>query len=225
MPMLSARAVWKSYTDQGATVPVLRGVSLAVEAGEFVTICGASGSGKSTLLHILGGLDQPDQGRVDFQGSEIYTKSDRELALFRNRMIGFVFQFYHLLPEFTACENVMFPCLIGGMRWTDARQRAMQLLTSVGLDWRAEHRPQALSGGEQQRVAIVRALAATPKLILADEPTGNLDAANGSEVLRLLRRVAASASVTVILVTHNPELLAPTDRRLILREGELYEAR
>lgn len=224
MPLLTTQNIWKSYGEgAGKSVSVLRGASIEIEQGDFITICGASGSGKSTLLHILGGLDQPEKGEVLYDNVSLYKQTDEEISDFRNRHVGFVFQFYHLLPEFTACENVMMASLIGGVDFKTAKQKALHLLASVGLKERTDHRPSELSGGEQQRVALSRALMRSPALLLADEPTGNLDKHSGEEVMKLLRRVAAGSKSTVVMVTHNQELIASTDRQFELREGKLYE--
>lgn len=225
MPLLTIDTVWKSYQDEGKrTISVLRGASLNVEPGEFVAIYGASGSGKSTLLHIMGGLDAPNRGAVYFNGAPVYMKSEAERARLRNRGVGFVFQFYHLLPEFTAEENVMLPCILGGVPRADARQRAVALLHEVGLRERRSHRPHMLSGGEQQRVAIARALAQSPQVILADEPTGNLDTVMGSQVMELLLRKRIDCGAAMVMVTHNLQLLQHVDRAFELREGLLHAA-
>jgi lipoprotein-releasing system ATP-binding protein len=223
MSRLSARGLWKQYQEAGATTAVLHGASLEIADGEFVAVYGASGTGKSTLLHILGGLDRPEKGDVEFEGEPLYTRSEKALAAYRNRSVGFVFQFYHLMPEFTAEENVMIPCLISGVRRNVAKARATELLDTVGLSDRRTHRPAQLSGGEQQRVAIARALAQSPKLLLADEPTGNLDEAMGQHVMELLRSMGAASGASIVMVTHNPDLIESTDRRLELREGVLHD--
>ncbi len=222
MSSLCAREIVKSYTDSRTATPILLNVSLTVERGESVAIVGASGSGKSTLLHILGGLDRPSQGVVEYDGQSLYDQDDAALAAFRNTRVGFVFQFYHLLPEFTALENVMLPCLLGGVSHRDAATRARTWLERVGLSHRLSHRPHALSGGEQQRVAIARALVRQPALLLADEPTGNLDQSMGEGVMALLREQVRENNMTMILVTHNRELITATDRRFDLSEGSLH---
>lgn len=222
MALLETRGVAKTYRDDGRSLTVLQDVGLTVERGEFVTIFGASGSGKSTLLHILGGLDRPTQGDVLFEQASLYTRREPELAQFRNRQVGFVFQFYHLLPECSAVENVMLPCTIGGMRRAKASMRAREMLEAVGLSHRLTHRPRELSGGEQQRVAIARALAQEPPLLLADEPTGNLDEASGAQVIALLRGLWTTRQMTVVMVTHNPDLIRGAQRRLELRGGRVH---
>ena len=201
---------------------MLRGVSLAVEAGETVAITGKSGAGKSTLLHILGGLDRPTSGRVLFGGRDMYAAGERERSALRASQIGFVFQAYHLLPELTVRENVLLPAL--GLRGAflhggKLRSRAMELLGMVGLSERAGHRPNELSGGEQQRVALARALMNEPKLLLADEPTGNLDSQTGEEVLRLLFGLVAERGLTLLMVTHNDDVAARCSRTSVLRDG------
>ncbi|MBI4367045.1 MAG: ABC transporter ATP-binding protein [Deltaproteobacteria bacterium] len=222
MALIEARAISKIYDTDGARVTVLRGVDLAIAAGEFCTIFGASGSGKSTLLHVLGGLDRPTQGTVHFRGGSLYAMDDRGLAAFRNREVGFIFQFYHLLPELSALENVMLPCLIGGVSRGTARRKAEELLAGVGLADRGRHSPRELSGGEQQRVAIARALVQSPALLLADEPTGNLDEAAGTHVMDLLQSMVAARRMTAIMVTHNPELIRTAPRKYELRGGTLH---
>ncbi len=225
MPLLKADAIWKQYREaRGETVAVLRGASLAIEPGEFVAVYGASGTGKSTLLHVLGGLDIPDAGQVWFNGSSLYGSTEQVLAQFRNRTVGFIFQFYHLLPEFSAEENVLLPCLLGGVSRRAAQQKAESLLEAVGLQDRRRHRPHMLSGGEQQRVAIARALAQSPHLLLADEPTGNLDTAMGEQIMELLQQQRKRSGAAMVMVTHNPSLLSQVDRAFELREGVLHAA-
>lgn len=223
MALLTARGIQKSYTGNGNRVTVLQGVDLALGEGEFVVLFGASGSGKSTLLHILGGLDRPDAGEVVFQSQSIYAQRESALAAFRNRHVGFVFQFYHLLPEYSALENVMMPCLIGGTRRGAAKARASALLAEVGLDARSAHRPHELSGGEQQRVTVARALAQEPPLLLADEPTGNLDEASGTQVMTLLKTCCRARGMTLLVVTHNPDLIREAPRKFELKGGTLHE--
>jgi len=200
---------------------VLSGLSLSVEAGERVGIYGASGSGKSTLLHILGGIDLPTSGEIYVAGRSISSISQDELSDFRNRTIGFVFQFYHLLPEFTAVENVMLPALISGLPFEEARNRSISSLSAVGLAERADHRPGMLSGGEQQRVAIARASVMRPKVIFADEPTGNLDRESGRVVWHYLMELNRSEGISLILVTHNRELVKSLSKAYELRDGAL----
>ena len=220
--LLIADAITKSYpTGTGGRLNVLKGASLTVERGELVAIVGESGTGKSTLLHILGALDRPDAGRVYYHGKEIFAKRDRALARFRNESIGFVFQFHHLLPEFSALENVAMPALIQGRRMASARHRARELLDQMGLTDRAAHRPAELSGGEQQRVAVARALMNAPDLILADEPTGNLDARTAALLHDSIHELSRRHNQTFVIVTHNQALASECDRVLHLEEGRL----
>ena len=222
---MTALAVWaqnlsKTYTGEGAPVTVFSGLSFDLRAGTFAAIMGPSGVGKSTLLHLIGGIDRPDSGRVEVFGTAIEELTPRARARFRNEKVGFVFQFHHLLPEFTAEENVAMPHRIAGMPEAEARRKAAELLERVGLGDRRGHGARALSGGEQQRVAIARALARGPGLLLADEPTGNLDAAAAQAVFRLLRELHRERGMTTILVTHNPELANRCDRLFTMsREG------
>ncbi|MGD2114355.1 MAG: ABC transporter ATP-binding protein [Acidobacteriota bacterium] len=221
---LEARDLVKTFRDGERRVEVLKGASLVVEAGEMVAVVGPSGSGKSTLLHLLGGLDRPDRpggGWVSVGGRELTGRSGAELAAFRNRTIGFVFQFHQLLPDFTALENVMLPGRIAGRSPRTVLARARSLLAEVGLAEREEHFPSQLSGGERQRVALCRALALDPPLLLADEPTGNLDPASGERVLDLLLTLQERHGTTGVLVTHNPEVAARCARVLVLDEGVL----
>jgi lipoprotein-releasing system ATP-binding protein len=225
--LLRARALTKTYWLGDAEIPVLRGVDLSVEAGEMVALLGASGAGKSTLLHVLGLLDVPTSGEVLFDGRPVHDLSARAKAKLRHQAIGFVFQFYHLIPELTALENVLLGEMMfrGPLRYwserTGIRARAMALLTEVGLGQRLQHRPNELSGGEKQRVAIARALIATPRVILADEPTGNLDSATADGVLQLLFRINRERRIAFVLVTHNEELAARCDRIVRLRDGKV----
>ncbi len=224
-PLLQARNLWKSYpTGSSEKLDVLRGVDLTVEKGEIVAIVGESGSGKSTLLHVIGTLDRPTKGEVLHGGTDVFVMDDEALADFRNSAIGFVFQFHHLLPEFDAVENVAMPALIQGRSLDDAKPRAQELLEAVGLGGRLHHRPSALSGGEQQRVAVARALMNEPALILADEPTGNVDATTAEALHEEILRLSRSMGQTFILVTHNPVLAGIADRVLRLRHGVLEEA-
>jgi lipoprotein-releasing system ATP-binding protein len=204
-------------------VQVLSGLDLDVEPGERVAIVGESGVGKSTLLHLLGALDQPSGGRLLFDGDDVFARREAELAHFRNREIGFVFQFHHLLGDFTALENVMLPSLIGGQAAGTTRARASELLARVGLKDRLAHRPGQLSGGEQQRVAVARALAQRPRLLLADEPTGNLDPATGEEVQQLLLELNHEHGATLVVATHNDRLAGAMGRTLRLAGGQLHE--
>ena len=218
---VSAHGLSKAYRDGDRVVSVLQGVDLTVAAGEMVAVVGASGSGKSTLLNVLGGLDRPDEGRVEIAGEDIARLRPAELAAFRNRTIGFVFQFHQLLPDFTARENVMLPGRIAGREPRWAAERAESLLTEVGLAERLDHFPNELSGGERQRVALCRALALDPPLLLADEPTGNLDPASGGRVFDLLLDLQARHGTTGVLVTHNPELALRCARIFELDGGTL----
>jgi lipoprotein-releasing system ATP-binding protein len=221
---VSARTygLFKAYQDGVRKVTVLHGVDLAVEPGELVAIVGPSGSGKSTLLHLLGGLDRPDHGTIEIGGESLAGLSGAQLADFRNRTIGFVFQFHQLLPDFTALENVMLPGRIAGGEPRRVLQRARDLLLEVGLEERLDHFPNQLSGGERQRVALCRALALEPPLLLADEPTGNLDPASGETVFALLLAMQARHRTTGILVTHNPEIARQCTRTLRLDGGVLH---
>lgn len=220
--LVEVRGLSKAYEAvNGVRIEVLKNVDLSVAKGEVVAVVGESGSGKSTLLHILGALDRPDSGEVLFEGKDIFTGSDELLSTFRNRRIGFVFQFHHLLPEFSAVENVFMPALIGGVKLEKARIRAVSLLDRVGLKDRMDHRPSELSGGEKQRVAIARALMNEPDLILADEPTGNLDERTAQALHEEMLRLSREMNQTFILVTHNPAFAAMADRTLKLDHGIL----
>jgi len=221
IPLLQATALCKSYRSGLDTITVLNEVDLSVQPGEMSAIVGASGSGKTTLLQILGTLDQPGAGRLDFRGTELTGRSEAELAGHRNAHVGFIFQFHHLLPEFSALENVMMPGLINGRPRAALKKKALELLERVGLGARLQHRSGELSGGEQQRVALARALVMDPALLLADEPTGNLDGASGQRVFALLRELSESLGLAVIMVTHNMELAAAMDRCLTLADGNL----
>ncbi len=222
-PLLKATDLVKHFpTGGGGTLEVLRGASMAVAAGEIVAVVGESGTGKSTLLHVLGALDRPTSGAVRFRGEALFDKSDEELAEFRNREVGFVFQFHHLLPEFTALENVAMPALIQQQRMRTARARAMELLRVMGLEDRADHRPSALSGGEKQRLAVARALMNAPALVLADEPTGNLDAKTAEALHAEIVRLNETLGQSFVLVTHNPALAGIAHRTLRLEDGVLH---
>jgi lipoprotein-releasing system ATP-binding protein len=217
-----ASAIRRVYRGGGGTeISVLEGVDLEVASGEAVAIVGASGAGKSTLLHLLGGLDRPTSGEVTVAGRRLNTLTSAQLATFRNEVIGFVFQFHHLLREFTAEENVMMPLLIGGEAISVARDRARELLGEVGLTGRVSHRPGELSGGEQQRVAVARALANRPLVVLADEPSGNLDTHTSEQLHDLFFRLRADHGVALVLATHNRELADRTDRVLRVSDGKL----
>lgn len=223
--VLEAHDLYKSFVGgDGSTLNVLSGVDLQVQRREMVAIVGASGAGKSTLLHVLGALERPSKGYVVIGGEPIAGRGDEELAQLRNRSVGFVFQFHHLLREFSALENVMMPMRIGGTAAPTARSRAEELLARVGLSGRMHHRPGQLSGGEQQRTAVARALATDPKVILADEPSGNLDHSNGELLHDLLSQVVNDLEIGMIVVTHNRSLAARANRILVLESGRLTEA-
>lgn len=225
MSVLIARDIVKSYRGgDGSQVRVLGGVNLTVARGEMIAIVGASGAGKSTLLHVVGALERPDRGEVVVDGQSLSNRTDDELAALRNRKIGFVFQFHHLLREFSALENVMMPMRIGGADPREARSRAEQLLARVGLLARMHHRPAELSGGEQQRTAVARSLAVDPALLLADEPSGNLDHGNAEMLHDLLAGLARDLEIAMVVVTHNRALADRADRTLRLEDGLLSEA-
>lgn len=224
--LLSASNLHKHYRMGGQDLHILRGVNLSLAAGEFVAVLGASGSGKSTLLHLLGGLDRPDAGQVRFGGQDIFSLRGSRLDRYRNRHVGFVFQFYHLLPELSALENVLIGAMVGTpiIRWPSIRaarrRRAADLLARFGLAERARHRPAKLSGGERQRVAIARALINEPDVLLADEPTGNLDAATGQQILQVLRDLHRQGQ-SIVMVTHDASIASAADRQLTLESGRL----
>ena len=221
--ILKANKITKSFrSNEKVTLEILKSVSLEVEEKKISVIIGASGAGKSTLLHILGGLDKPDSGDVIFNETNIYNLSDDKLANFRNNNVGFVFQFHHLLPEFTALENIMLPQMINGISEKKASQRAKELLNEIGLAERANHKPAELSGGEQQRVAVGRALANNPELILADEPTGNLDSQNSIILQELFTNLKEKLDKTFIIVTHNQELMSIGDNLFEMKDGTIY---
>ncbi|MEE8242248.1 MAG: ABC transporter ATP-binding protein [candidate division NC10 bacterium] len=220
---LQVRDLRKSFRMGAEELHILKGVNLSVRRGEFLAIAGPSGVGKSTLLHILGGLDRPTAGEVYYEGVEISRLPEGELAVFRNQTVGFVFQFHHLLPEFTALENTLMPALIGRQPLVRAQEAAKGILQRVGLAERLTHRPGELSGGEQQRVAIARALALSPDVLLADEPTGNLDSKTGEAIFDLLRELNQEQGLTVVLVTHNEWFARRTDRLLRMADGQLGE--
>jgi lipoprotein-releasing system ATP-binding protein len=217
------RGVAKEFQHGGRTLPVLRGIDFEIRPGEIVSVIGASGAGKSTLLHLLGTIDSPTAGTILFDGTDVTRMSPAALAEFRNREIGFVFQFHHLLPEFTALENVMMPGLILRLPRGECVARATAMLTRLGLAERLTHRPGELSGGEQQRVALARALLLKPRLLLADEPTGNLDTKTGRDMHDLFFELNRELGMTLLIVTHNPELAAQTGRRLRMADGMLVE--
>ncbi|GAW69059.1 ABC transporter ATP-binding protein [Geoanaerobacter pelophilus] len=215
--------LYKSYGEAAAKVEVLKGIDLTVEPGDTIALVGPSGAGKSTLLHIMGTIDRPTSGEVLFDGQPVFALGDQPLAAFRNRSIGFVFQFHHLLPEFSALENVMMPLLIGGEKRSKVEGRARELLSDVGLAHRVTHRPGELSGGEQQRVAIARALVRQPRLLLADEPTGNLDMKTSHEVHELLYSIQRSTGISLVIVTHNEQLAAGMNRTIRVVDGKILE--
>ncbi len=221
--VLYCRDVYKSYRQGSAEVEVLTGVNLSVAAGEKLAIVGASGSGKSTLLNMLGGLDDPSAGEIWIQGAAVAPMSESQRARWRNQHLGFVYQFHHLLPEFSALENVAMPLLIGGVAPAIARERARLLLADVGLAARTSHKPAALSGGERQRVAIARALATSPGCVLMDEPTGNLDPATAQTVLELLLKLNQESAISFVVVTHDRHIAARMDRVVSLQDGRLRD--
>jgi len=217
--IVSVRGLSRTFFAGGTEVSVLRGIDLDIGEGEMLSVVGASGVGKSTLLHTLGGLDRPTSGQVLYRGRDIYSMPESEIASFRNRSVGFVFQFHHLLPEFTALENVLIPAMIGGVEPRTAEKRAMALLDEVGLSNRSTHRPGELSGGEQQRVAIARALMTEPVIVLADEPTGNLDTHTAESVHDLLSDLNRRKGLTLVIVTHNEKLADRADRIIRMVDG------
>ena len=217
--MIAVRALSKHFTTDRGKVEVLKEVDLDIGTGERIAVVGASGAGKTTLMHLLGGLDHPSSGSVLFAEKDIFRYSAQELDAFRNRSIGFVFQFHQLLPEFTALENVMMPALIGRSPKNEAEVRAGEILGAVGLEHRLDHKPGQLSGGEQQRVAFARALVMSPKLLLADEPTGNLDSATSDGILALLDQLHAERDLTIVVVTHSEKVAARMDRIVRMSDG------
>ena len=218
---LKASSIVKSYRSDDKALPVLRGIDLTVNEGELLAIIGASGVGKSTLMHILGTLDMPDEGKLMMDGVDVFQLSEKERTQLRRESIGFVFQFHHLLPEFTALENVAMPLMIARASTNEALTRAQELLEILGLANRAEHRCAQLSGGEQQRVAVARALTNKPRLVLADEPTGNLDTKHSFELLDLIRKLHDEQGLTSVIVTHSESLAAVCDRTLLMKDGYL----
>lgn len=219
--LIRASGIHKSYLGKSEPVHVLRDTAITIHKNEFATISGASGSGKSTLLHILGGLDRPDSGSIRFRDTELSQMDEQTLARFRNRNIGFVFQFHHLLPEFTALENVFMPGLIAGKKMKELQERAAYLLKETGLEKRMDHRPSELSGGEQQRVAVARALMNQPEIIMADEPTGNLDEKNTEKLLALLLNLVEIEHTAIVLITHDQRIARPSPVVYELRNGQL----
>ena len=220
-PLLQVRGLRKSFKKGGTNIDALKGIDLTIQKGERVAITGASGAGKTTLLHILGTLDRPTQGEVLYQGVDIFSRPEGTLAELRNRDIGLVFQFYNLLPEFNALENTMMPALIRGIGKKEAQRQAVEILTEVGLKDRMWHKPGELSGGEQQRVAIARALVLRPTLLLADEPTGNLDSKTGERIIKLIFSLNRARGVTLIVVTHNEALAQRFPRQIFLADGRI----
>ncbi|MEE9591207.1 MAG: ABC transporter ATP-binding protein [Thermodesulfobacteriota bacterium] len=223
MELIRTEGLYKSYGNGINTVEVLKGIDLSIEEGEIVAILGVSGVGKSTLLHIMGVLDKPTRGELLYRENYVFRQSEKMLAAFRNKTIGFVFQFHHLLPEFTALENVMMPALLGGEGKSTSADKARGLLEEVGLGDRLKHKPGELSGGEQQRVAIARALVQTPQILLADEPTGNLDTHTGDDVFDLLLKMNHEKGTTMVIVTHNEKISGRIPRRLMMIDGRIHE--
>lgn len=219
--LLIARDVHKTYHSASRTIEVLKGLNLEIPRGRMIAVMGASGVGKSTLLHVLGGLDHAEAGEILFEGTNLTSMNEEQLAIFRNQKVGFVFQMHHLLPEFNAVENVMIPYLIRDYNRKSAAERASQILNEVGLSERLDHRPGQLSGGEQQRVAVARALMRDPLLILADEPTGNLDERTSESIFQLFRELHAGRNLSFLIATHNPDLASVCDETFILHEGRL----
>jgi lipoprotein-releasing system ATP-binding protein len=220
-PLLTCKNISKTYQDGKSKNTVLKGVNLVVNEGEMLAIVGSSGSGKSTLLHIMGALDRPSEGDIFYQGKDILKFTANQQAKWRNRQLGFVYQFHHLLSEFSALENVAMPLLIAGHKISIATQKAHEILMRVGLEHRIEHRPSELSGGERQRVAIARALINSPKLVLTDEPTGNLDAKNAQSVYKLLRTLNKELGTAFVVVTHDQVLAKKLDRQRLMTSGVL----
>lgn len=220
---IEIRNLVKTYTLGATSVDVLRGIDLSISRGDTIAILGASGVGKSTLLNIMGALDRPTSGEFLFKNEPLFNMDSKRLSAFRNKFVGFVFQSHHLLPEFSALENAMLPALIGGVNKEDAQSRAEELLTKIGLADRLSHKPGELSGGEQQRVAIVRSMIQTPEIILADEPTGNLDRKTGDEVFNLLLTLCSKNRITLIVVTHNERIANLMQRKITIEEGRLIE--
>lgn len=219
--MIKVTNLHKSFSMGSYELPILKGINLEIQRGEFVAIVGASGAGKSTLLHIIGTLDKPSSGSVTFDGHDLFRMTDTQQAEFRNRRIGFVFQFHHLLAEFTALENAYMPALVQRREPTEVRTEATTLLTEVGLGHRLHHKPGELSGGEQQRVAMARALMQNPDLVLADEPTGNLDTHSGEGLFGLMRILNKTRGTTFVIVTHNDKLSAQSDRIIQMQDGQI----
>ena len=222
-PLIHVENLSKSFGQGAKKVEVLKGITLTVCSGEAMAIYGSSGVGKSTFMHILGTLDRPTSGKVIYRGQDVFSMEDKALAAFRNREIGFIFQLYHLLPEFDALENTMMPALIRGMQRTKAAAKAEEILVEVGLGDRITHKPGELSGGEQQRVAVARSLILQPAVLLADEPTGNLDTKTGDAIHELLMGLNTEKGVTLIVVTHNHEIAGRMPRRIHMMDGKVFE--
>ncbi len=221
--MIKLENLSKTFIKDGNKIEVLRGLNLEIKKGDSLAVLGVSGAGKSTLIHILGTLDHPTGGSLFINGVNVFEWGEKKIALFRNSTIGFVFQFNNLLPEFDALENTMLPALIGGKSRKEARQKALQLLTEVGLEHRIRHKPGELSGGEQQRVAIARALVMDPEILLADEPTGNLDTETGKKIEDILVNLNKTKKITLVVVTHNQLLSERMSGRIGLRDGKIYD--
>ena len=221
--MIKLENLSKTFVKDGNKIEVLKGLNLEIARGDSLAVVGVSGAGKSTLIHILGTLDHPTGGSLSIAGQAVFSWNEKKIAAFRNRTIGFVFQFNNLLPEFTALENAMMPAFIGGLDRKEALDRATRLLTDVGLEHRLRHKPGELSGGEQQRVAIARALAMEPEILLADEPTGNLDTETGKKIEDLLIALNAEKKITLVVVTHNRLLAERMSGRIGLRDGKIYD--
>ncbi len=224
-PLIEVDNIYKSFPVFAGSINVLNGITITIHRGEMMSIVGASGVGKSTFLQILGALDRPSSGRLLYEGKDIFALSDDALASFRNRSVGFVFQFHHLLPEFSALENVMMPGLIMGTPQKNVRQKAESLLGELGLGDRFSHKPGEMSGGEQQRVAVARALILDPMVVLADEPTGNLDTKTGEELFDLLKRLNTDKGITFVIVTHNEKLASECHRTIKMLDGRIVDAK
>jgi lipoprotein-releasing system ATP-binding protein len=220
MSLVTARGIRKKYVTGDLITEVLKGIDVDIEEGEKVAILGSSGAGKSTLLHILSSLDRPSEGQVLFQGN-VYPENDRQLSDLRNQSIGFVFQFHHLLPEFSALENVMLPLLIRGERRSSVKKKSEELLGRLGLSSRMEHGPAEMSGGEQQRVAVARSIVSSPKILFADEPTGNLDHENGEKLVDLLLELHKERQMTLVLVTHNSSVADRFSKKIMMEDGKV----
>jgi len=223
VPAIKFENVWKIYKLGTVEVAALRGLSIEIKRGEHLAMMGPSGSGKSTFLHLAGALDRPTKGRVVIEGRDPSKLNDDELSKLRNRYIGFVFQTFNLIPRLTALENVMLPLVVRGVDGSERRKRAIEALEQVGLGDRINHRPTELSGGEQQRVAIARAIVTRPRIILADEPTGNLDSASAKEIVKVLSRLNRELGITLVVVTHDPEVASAAERMVKIRDGAIYE--